>query len=176
MSGRLTTRSTPAGLAAVLLLTGCAGSVSPAATQTAASPAITPAAGGHVIHMNLDVPLASAATLGSACGAADLRATGPKAATTPGSRLQLFDFNRANAAMTPLGDEPVPPTGLVAKPISDDPSFPTACRFSFDVPTTADVDKAYLFALGSISFPVPVIPRADLEAAGWVANIGVNPQ
>ena len=61
-------------------------------------------------------------------------------------------------------------------PCTNDLTFPTACLFSFDVPTTADVDKAYLFALGSVYFPVPVIPRADLEAAGWYAKIVVNPE
>ena len=189
----VTTRLVPAVLAVVIPLTGCAGSASSTASQTATgrtSPpseaAATPvsttttapgsAGSGHVIHVNLAVPLASAPILGSTCDAAGLRATGTKAATIPGSRLKLFDFDRADEMITPLGDQPVPPTGTVAKPISDDPAFPAACIFSFDVPTTAAVEKAYVFALGSIYFPVPLIPRAELEAAGWIANIGVNPQ
>ena len=181
MSALLTTRPLLAGLAVVIVLTGCTGPIS-APSGIAATPASTTAsspstaAGGHVIRVNLVVPLASAAPLGSPCDAATLRATGPKAATIPGSRLQFLDFDRMDGSMTPLGDQRVPPTGAVAGPISDDPDFPTACIFSFDVPTTAGVDKAYVFSLASIYFPVPVIPRAELEAAGWVADIGVNPQ
>jgi hypothetical protein len=171
MDGRFPWASLLASLSVTFLLTGCVGS----ATATAAPAS---AGGGHVIHVNLAVPLASAATLGSACDAAALRATGPKAATIPGSRLQFFDFgfDRESGTPPPIGEQLVPQTGTVVKPISDDPSFPAACLFSFDVPTTADVNKAYTFALGSVYFPVPAILRADLEAAGWVANIGVNPQ
>lgn len=209
MSALLAARLLPAGVAVVLLLAGCARSVSPTATQTATSPtsapsveAATPAptatsaptfvGGGHVIHVNLAVPLASATALGSACDAATLRATGPKVATIPGSRLWLADFDQArmmadqphqtNAAsatrepITTLGEQWVPKTGTVVKPISDGSSFPAACLFSFDVPTTAVPDRAYLFAVGSIYFPIPLMLRADLEATDWVANIGVNPQ
>lgn len=230
MHGRLPMGPLLVGLTVMFLLIGCAGSASPTATQPATSPtdapsvaaaaplpttteAPTSAGSGHVIHVNLLVPLASAAGLGPACDAAALRATGPKAATIPGSRLWLADFARASERVplqpaetppeapaetnatsatsepiqtsqpiqtsepiTPLGEQPVPQTGTVVKPISDDPSFPAACRFSFDVPTTADPDSAYLFAVGSIYFPIPLMPRADLEAAGWVANIIVNPQ
>ena len=188
MDGHLPGAPLLVGLSVMFLLTGCAGS----ATATVAP---TSATSGHVIRVNLAVPLASAATLGSACDAAALRATGPKAATIPGSRLQFFDFDQAlkmadqvyepnetnnpsetNKPITPLGEQRVPSTGTVVKPISDDPSFPAACLFSFDVPTSADVNKAYLFSVGSIYFPLPAILRADLEAAGWDANIGVNPQ
>jgi hypothetical protein len=166
------------GVTGLFLLAGCTGIGS-----------------GHVIHVNLAVPLASAAALGSTCDAAALRATGPIVATIPGSRLKLTDFDQAldmadqayepNATekptettkpLTPLGEQTVPATGTVVKPISDDPGFPAACLLSFDVPTTADVKKAYLFSVGSIYFPLPAMLRADLEAAGWVANIGVNPQ
>jgi hypothetical protein len=215
------------GLAVMFLLIGCAGSASPSATSAAATPTSVPsvaaatplptatsartsAGSGHVIHVNVLVPLASAAALGSACDAAALRATGPKAAAIPGSRLVLYDIARAgrdvfppaeapatadtsataetsatnqpsepihtNEPTTPLGEQPVPQTGTVVKPISDDPSFPAACRFSFDVPTTADPDKGYVFGVGSIYFPIPLMLRADLETAGWVATIGVNPQ
>ena len=192
----------PAGIGAVTLDVewSCA-----AATATAAPASV---GSGHVIHVNLAVPLASAAALGSACDAAALGATGPVAATIPGSRLQFFDFdqpldmfdpadepnetppegssprdtltpekpNETRKPLTPLGDQTVPATGTVVKPISNDPSFPAACLFSFDVPTSADVKKAYLFSLGSVYFPVPAMLRADLEAAAWVTNIGVNPQ
>ena len=217
-----------------LFVTACGPSTSPsvsvapsaaqltAATTAAATPPETPTAtsagtsggSGHVVHVNLLVPLASAAALGSACDAAALRATGPKAAAIPGSRLMLYDpalagrdvFQPAepaetpadtngtsattepsptiqasapiqtSAPITPLGEQPVPQTGTVVKPINDDPSFPAACRFSVDVPTTADPDKGYGFGVGSIYFPIPLMLRADVEAAGWVANIGVNPQ
>ena len=148
-----------------------------AATATAAPGSL---GSGHVIHVNLAVPLASAAALGSTCDATALRATGPVAATIPGSRLSFFDFDQAReadfATMTPLGEQPVPQTGTVVQPISDDPNSSAGCLFSFDVPTTADVNKAYMFSLGSVYFPIPAILRADLEAAGWNANIGVNPQ
>ena len=171
MDGHLPGAPLLVGLSVMFLLTGCAGS----ATATVAP---TSATSGHVIRVNLAVPLASAATLGSACDAAALRATGPKAATITGSRLQFFDFgfDRESGTPPPIGEQKVPSTGTVVKPISDDPSFPAACLFSFDVPTTADVNKAYVFSIGSIYFPVPAILRADLEAAGWDANIGVNPQ
>jgi hypothetical protein len=155
-------------------------SAEPTPPFATATPATTSPSGiGHLIHVNLYVPLASDVSVGSACDAAALSATGPVAATIPGSHLQFFDFGRANderITRTQLGEQPVPQTGTVVKPISDDAHFPTACLFSFDVPTTADVDNAYVFALGSVYLPVPVILRADLEAAGWVANIGVNPQ
>ena len=155
-------------LFAVLLVAAC--------TSERGQTSATPLSGsGHVIHVNLFVPLASGAAFGSACDATALSATGPKAATIPGSRLRFLSLNRANRTSETIGDQPVPRTGTVAKPISDDPSFPTACLFSFDVPTAADVD-GYAFALESIYFPMPIIPRAQLEAAGWVANIGVNPQ
>jgi hypothetical protein len=153
-----------------------------------ASPALAASGAGHVIHVNLFVPLASAATLGSACDAAALSATGPVAATIPGSRLQFFALplpaappapgsaNETLATITPIGEQPVPQTGTVVKPIYDEgSSFPTACLFSFDVATTAEVDY-YAFDVGSVYFPIPIIPRADLEAAGWIASIGVNPQ
>lgn len=41
--------------------------------------------------------------------------------------------------------------------------------------TAADSDR-YFLSFGSIHFPVPIILREDLEAAGWIANVGVNPQ
>lgn len=135
------------------------------------------------------------APLGSDCGAADLGATGPTAATIPGAPVELFDIDRVpqgdvaigseqpeqpdatiNLEQASVGKETVPDTGVVAKPMSDDLAFPTACVFSFDVATNADVGRAYLFSIGSVYFPVPAIMRADLEAASWVANIGVNPQ
>ena len=50
------------------------------------------------------------------------------------------------------------------------------CRFTVDVPTTADVKTAYAASVGSVYFAIPLMKRDDLEAAGWVANIGVNPQ
>ena len=75
-----------------------------------------------------------------------------------------------------MGEQTVPATGTVVQAISDDPGFPVACRFTFDVPTTADVKTAYAVSLGEVYFPIPVMRRDDLEAAGWVANIGVNPQ
>ncbi len=175
-----------------------------AATATASPGSL---GSGHVIHVNLAVPLASAAALGSTCDATALRATGPVAATIPGSRLSFFDFdqpldmfdpadepnetppegsspratvvpeepNETKVPFIPLGEQTVPETGTLVKPISDDPGFPAACLFSFDVSTTADVKKAYVFSVGSVYFPVPLILRSDLEAAGWVANIGVNP-
>jgi hypothetical protein len=193
------------GLAVVFLLAGCAAGATPTSVPgtpvasadpsvaagtpvVAATPVPTAVAtsapasvgSGHVIHVRLFVPLASAADMGSACDAAALTATGPVAATIPGSRLQFFDFDQARetefATMTPLGEQPVPQTGTVVKPINDDPDFSAACLFSFDVPTTADVNKAYMFSLGSVWFPIPAFLRADLEAAGWDANIGVNPQ
>jgi hypothetical protein len=177
-----------ARLVAMFLLSGCAGFASPSA-MPAATAGATPVGTGHVIHVNIAVPLASAATLGSACDATALRATGPKAATIPGSRVQLGDFDRMSEAfdrpdqstgtidtIAPLGEQIVPQTGIVVKAISDDPGFPAACVFSMDVPTTTDPNKAYVFTVGSIYFPVPLMLRSDLETAGWVANIGVNPQ
>jgi hypothetical protein len=149
-------------VAAVLIALAACGT-----TATTAPPS------GHVIHVNLFVPLASDAAVGSACDAAALGATGPKAATIPGSRLQFL--SRVNETLATIGEEAVPLAGKVAEPIADDPDFPAACLFSFDVATTADAAN-YFFTLGSIYFPMPIIPRSQLEAAGWVANIGVNPQ
>lgn len=198
MGERRQARPLLVGLAVAVLLGGCASdatstpSSAPVASAGSSVAAATPEpssmataapaspGSGHVIHVNLVVPLAATAELGSACDAAALRATGPTAATIPGSRLKFFDFDRAReadfATMAPLGEQPVPQTGTVVKPISDDPAFPAGCLFSFDVPTTADAGKAYMFSLGSVYFPIPAILRADLEAAGWDANIGVNPQ
>jgi hypothetical protein len=69
----------------------------------------------------------------------------------------------------------VPLTGTVAERLTDDPGYPASCLFAFDVPTTADPDR-YVFSVGEVYFPIPLILRDQLEAAGWVANIGVNPQ
>jgi hypothetical protein len=169
-------------VAALVAACTSGGGQSPGSQSASPTPAASGA--GHVIHVNLAVPLASAATLGSACDAAALSATGPVAATIPGSRLQFFALplpaasGRANetpATITPIGEQPVPQTGTVVKPIHNESRFTTACLFSFDVPTTAEVDY-YAFSVGSVYFPIPIIPRADLEAAGWIANIAVNPQ
>lgn len=159
-------------------------------------PPLTPAASmssrdGNVVHVNVAVPLARQAPQGSACGAADLRETGPKAATVPGAPFAFYDFERVRELgalddatqleQTSVGHQTVPDAGVVAEPIADDPDFPAACVFSFDV-VTGEVELAYMFAIGppltddSIYFPIPAILRTDLEAAGWVANIGVNPQ
>lgn len=168
----------------------------PTATPTRPSPtASSSAGGGHVIHVNLAVPLTTRAPIGSDCGTADLRGTGPKAATIPGARIEFFDFRRVqemsgeaqpdatiNPEQASVGAQTIPDLGVVAAPISDDPNFPAACVFTFDVATSADVGLAYLFSIGSlfaddaVYIPVPAILRSELEAAGWVANIGVNPQ
>ena len=68
-----------------------------------------------------------------------------------------------------------PQTGVVAIPISTDANFPASCKFAFDVSMTATVDR-YLFEVGSVYFPIPIIGRSQLETTGWIANIGVNPQ
>jgi hypothetical protein len=151
-----------------------------------ATPAPASAGSGHVIHVNLVVPLTSAAPVGSTCNATALRETGPVAATIPGSPVQLFDFNRwdvpppaPGATRQPLkvvGEQAVPAAGTVVEAIIDDPGFPAACRFTFDVPTTADVKTAYLVSIGRVYFPLPLMHRDALEAAGWIADIGVNPQ
>jgi len=169
------------------------------------------AAAGHAIHVNLYVPLASNAALGSTCDATALKATGPVAVTIPGSTLKLLRVVGGGgfpAAPTPpevpgsapadstspaepglpsangpaatigvetIGEQLVPQSGKVAGPISSNTEFPTACLFSFDVVTTTDLDR-YLFSVGKVYFPVPLITGRQLQAAGWVANIGVDPQ
>ena len=68
-------------------------------TPTMATPAATAAslaASGHLIHVNLDVPLAAAAPVGTTCDAAALDATGPVAATIPG-------FGPAAPRLRPVG-------------------------------------------------------------------------
>jgi hypothetical protein len=155
---------------ALALLAGCGGS------PTAEPTVIPTASAGHVIHVELYVPLTSDAPGGSPCDMAALRSTGPGAATIPGSHLQFLRWaDRVNGKMEVIGEGLVPLGGTVAGAISDDPNFPTACLFTLDVPTTMDTD-VYAYALGSIYFPVPAILRQDLEAAEWVARIGVNPQ
>jgi hypothetical protein len=197
-------------LLSALVATGCGtGASSPAATPPSPTTPVTPSAanrpsptpvrtpastasGGPVIHVNLAVPLATRASMGSDCGAADLSGTGPKVSTIPGAPFELFDFEQfreladgepaTRLERASVGKQTVPDSGLVSEPISDDPDFPAACVFSFDVATSADVGLAYLFSIGplladdGIYFPVPALMRADVEAAGWVANIGVNPQ
>jgi len=171
-----------------------ASSVVPTITPAPSRPAVAtpvatvapPAASGHLIHVNLDVPMVASAPIGSTCAAAALDATGPVAATIPGSALQLLDFDRwdvpppdpgeTRRPLTVVGEQAVPAAGTVVQPISDDPGFPVACRFTFDVPTIADVKTAYAVSLGEVYFPMPLIRRDDLETTGWVVNIGVNPQ
>ncbi len=191
------------GLVLVLVIAGCTAgtaptpsssraaslpvaSAEPSVTATTTSPtaesstASATLVGGHVIHVNVAVPLVTAADLGSSCDAAALRTTGPIVATIPGSTLRFFDFDRAREVgfenVAPLGEHEVPSAGTVVKPLSDDPDFTAACQFSFDMPTIADAGRAYMFSLGTVYFPLPAILRADLEARGWEAYIGVNPQ
>jgi hypothetical protein len=150
-------------------------SLDPTPDRSAAPSSTATPGSGHVIHVNLYVPLAAKAKIGAACDAAALTATGPKSATIPGSRMEFLAVDRVNGTFEPIGAQPVPLAGSVAEAISDDPMYPAACQFSFDVSTTSDPDF-YAFRVGSVYFPVPAIPRSQLEAAGWVTNIGVNPQ
>jgi hypothetical protein len=142
---------------------------SPAASATASF-----ATGiGHVIQVNLYVPVASDAGLRSACDAATLRATGPKAAMIPGSTLRFSRIlDPTDATLDAIGEAPVPPTGTVMELPGSAERY---CVFTFDVTTTADTDP-YFFSVGSIYFPMPIIPRDQLVDAGWVVDIGVNPQ
>jgi hypothetical protein len=131
---------------------------------------------GPVLHVNLVVPMATTTAVGASCGADDLAATGPVSATIPGSTTTVYAITIGEAdAMETLGEATVPGTGVVAAPISSDPAFPSACRFTFDLPTSR-VSDTYAFTIGDVYLPVPVAPREALESTGWVVDIGVNPQ
>jgi hypothetical protein len=128
-----------------------------------------------VVRVNLLVPLATADAAGSSCDAADLEVTGPKAAAIPGSTFEFLAIDREVGTVEPIGTQPIPMEGEVVDAISDDPSYPSACRFSFEVETSAD-PEVYGYRVADVYFPVPGFPRSMLEEAGWVADIGVNPQ
>jgi len=68
-----------------------------------------------------------------------------------------------------VGTQTIPDLGVVAAPLGDDPNFPAACVFTFDVATSADVGLAYLFSIGSlfaddaVYIPVPAIAHGIVE-------------
>jgi hypothetical protein len=188
---------------------------SPGAPSGAAplTPGASASSDGRIIHVNLLVPLTRSTSVGSICGTADLRSTGPIAASIPGASFKFLQVlsdlpgvpaETPQSAPTPpgsggpapatpsdpgtaaplptagrtvatIGEQQVPQTGVVATPIGTDANFPASCKFSFDVAMTATVDR-YLFGVGATYFPIPIIARSQLEATGWIANIGVNPQ
>ncbi len=154
------------------------------------SPAAPGSSSGDVIHVTLAVPLASAMTVGSACGAADLQATGPKAPTIPGSSMTFMaaalpnspgatesaTAQQADGSPFPkIGEQRIPATGMVIAAITTHPAYPAACAFHFDVAITSRAD-VYAFAIDSIYFPIPLIPHAELVESEWSASIAVNPQ
>lgn len=145
----------------------------PTSPTASATPWSFPTGIGHVIQVNLYVPVTVDAALDSACDAATLRATGPKAATIPGLPLRFLRLLESEPATAEtIGEATIPSAGTVAQLAGDAERY---CVFTFDVKTTADTDP-YVFSVGSIYFPMPIIPRDQLVAAGWVVDIGVNPQ
>lgn len=158
-------------LAVAALVTGC----------TIGGTGGSSASSGAVIHVDLRVPIRSADSapaIGSACDVESLRATGPKAAMVPGADFMMADWDQLRLQSEAPGAMPtvavVPATGTVVER-SGDPDFPTDCSFTFDVPRDPDT-QTWVFGVDSVYFPVPLIPRDQLEANNWTAIIGVNPQ
>ena len=160
---------------AVVLFAGCGAAATP-------QPTVPPtAAGGHVVSVNVNVPIASVPATGTRCGASDLEATGPIVTAIPGSRFALMRLDHVGdvaEGTTPrpletLVEAIVPLSGTVGD--ATFPDYPATCVFEFEVKTTAEVDL-YGVSLGEVYLPIPVIPRDDLASHNWVVDIGVNPQ
>ena len=160
----------PAGSSPVATPTGPASVVASGSAAATSSTASSPL-GGAVIHVDLRVPIASAADLGGKCDSASFGAH--TAAGTPLSTIPGATFTLAVLRGPRLAAITVPASGTIVPRGGDDPLFRTDCSFTFDVPADS-TSTAYVFAVGRIYFPVPIMPRDQLEATGWIATIGVN--
>jgi hypothetical protein len=161
---------------AATVITGCA--VGGAATPTA-SPSVSPTARpsasprpGTVMYVDIRVPIASSANVGAPCDASSFGSHtygGTPLSSIPGATFTLG----ALRGQQDLAEKTVPMTGTIVARGGGDPVFRTDCSFRFDVPLEPSVET-YVFSVGKIYFPVPIIPRAQLAATGWTATIGVN--
>jgi hypothetical protein len=161
---------------AATVISGCA--VGGAATSTArptASPTASPTPSprpGTLMHVDVRVPIASSANVGAPCDASSFGSHtygGTPLSSIPGATFTLG----ALRGQQDLAEKTVPMTGTIVARGGDDPVFRTDCSFRFDVPLEASVET-YVFSIGKIYFPVPIVSRTQLAAAGWTATIGLN--
>jgi hypothetical protein len=121
--------------------------------------------------VDLRVPIASNANIGGSCDASSFGShteAGMLLSTIPGSKFTL-----AVLRGRVLAEVLVPATGTIVARGGDDPVFRTECSFKFDVPAEPTA-TAYVFSVGKVYFPVPIVSRDQLAATGWTATIGVN--
>jgi hypothetical protein len=161
---------------AATVISGCAvgGAATPTARPTAsptASPTPSPKP-GTVMHVDIRVPIASSTKVGAPCGASSFGShsyAGTPLSSIPGAKFTLGVLR----GQQDVAEETVPATGTIVARGGDDPVFRTDCSFRFDVPLEPSVET-YVFSVGKIYFPVPIISRTQLAATGWTATLGVN--
>jgi hypothetical protein len=173
-------RRLPSGKLAIGLILAVAASVSTGcavggAGSMTVSPTARPTASprpGTVMHVDIRVPIASSANVGARCGASSFgshTSAGTPLSSIPGAKFTLGVLR----GEVDIAEKIVPTTGTIVARGGDDPVFRTDCSFRFDVPLESSVE-AYVFSVGKIYFPVPIIPRAQIASTGWTATIGVN--
>jgi hypothetical protein len=161
---------------AATVVTGCTVGVTATPTSSpTASPTASPTPSprpGTVMHVDIRVPIASGANVGAPCDASSFGShtyAGTPLSSIPGAKFTLGVLR----GQQDLAEKTVPTTGTIVARGGDDPVFRTDCSLRFDVPLEPSVET-YVFSIGKIYFPVPIIPRAQLADTGWTATIGVN--
>jgi hypothetical protein len=161
---------------AATVISGCAvgGAATPTARPTASPTAIPTASAkpGTVMHVDIRVPIASSANVGAPCDASSFGShtnAGTPLSSIPGAKFTLGVLR----GQADIAEKTVPTTGTIVTRGSDDPVFRTDCSFKFDIPLEAS-EETYVFSVGKIYFPVPIISRTELATTGWTATIGVN--
>jgi hypothetical protein len=143
----------------------------PGASLTSAPPSSNSAAPRAVVHVDIRVPIASSANVGGPCDAGSFGShtyADTLLSTIPGAK---FTFGVLRGPV--LAEKTVPTTGTIVASGRDDPVFRTTCSFTFDVPLDATA-PAYVFSVGQIYLPVPIMSHDQLAATGWTATIDVN--
>jgi len=124
------------------------------------------------MHVDIRVPIASSANVGAPCDASSFGShtdAGTPLSSIPGAKFTLGVLRGQQG----LAEKTVPTSGTIVERGGDDPVFRTDCSFRFDIPLEPSVET-YVFSVGKIYFPVPIVSRTELAATGWTATIGVN--